>query len=95
MLLWPKDLTDFYWKNIFIVRISSWKISSTSNIPMGHCVIICFSRLKMKKDDNRKDYLDTFLQNVVVNFILARRDTLKELILLKLRRLVQLDVRWS
>ena len=54
-----------------------------------------FSRLKKKKDDDRKDYLDTFLQNVVVKFILARRDTLKELTLLKLRRLVQLDVRWS
>ena len=54
-----------------------------------------FSRLKNKKDDDRKDYLDTFLQNLVVNFILASRDTLKELILVKLRRLVQLDVRWS
>ena len=54
-----------------------------------------FSRLKKKKDDDRKDYLDTFLQNVVVNFILSSRDTLKELILVKLRRLVQLDVRWS
>ena len=55
-----------------------------------------FSRLiKKKKDDDIKDYLDTFLQNVVVNFILASRDTLKELILVKLHRLVQLDVRWS
>ena len=39
--------------------------------------------------------MDTFLQNVVVNFILASRDTLKELNLVKLRRLMQLDVRWS
>ena len=55
-----------------------------------------FSRLiKKNKDDDRKDYLDTFLQNVVMNFILASRDTLKELILVKLPRLVQLDVRWS
>ena len=54
-----------------------------------------FSRLKKKKDDDRKDYLDTFLQNVVVNFILTSKDTLKELILVKLRQLVQLDVRWS
>ena len=52
-----------------------------------------FSRLKKKNDDDRKDYLDTFLQNVVVNFILASRDTLKELILVKLCQLVQLDVR--
>ena len=48
-LLWPKDLTDFYWKKIFIVRISSWKISSTSNIPMGHWVIICFQGLKRRR----------------------------------------------
>ena len=58
-----------------------------------------FSRLiKKKKDDDIKDYLDTFLQNVFVNFILASRDTLNELIvvnvcqLVELRRLVQLDV---
>ena len=57
-----------------------------------------FSRLKKKKDDDRKNYLDTFLQNVVVNFILSSRDTLKELILVnlhqlvQLRRLVQLDI---
>ena len=54
-----------------------------------------FSRLRKKKDEDRKDYLDTFLQNVVVNFILASRNTLKELILVKLHRLVQLDIRWS
>ena len=35
-----------------------------------------FSRLKKKKDEYRKEHLDTLiLQNVVVNFILASRDT--------------------
>ena len=49
-----------------------------------------FSRLKKKKDDDRKYYLDTFLQNAAVNFILASRDTLNELILVNLRRLVEI-----
>ena len=49
MILWPKYLTSFYWKNIFIVRISSWKISSTSNIPMGHRVTIFFQGLKRRR----------------------------------------------